>query len=790
MLLLVLAVVCLFVVPPGRAQTPLTLEQAQSRRLPHYAPAYSGEVVLVHGWVAAEAVNLLHYAHLGIQDDAGYGLMLEGALARLSMLKPGDRVEACGTLSERAGLPVLTVSDLNIIARGPAPAPKWVELDGLQSFRNLGVLVTTDGQVVGHGENTGGEYLLIGDERRPLKVFLPHRVRGSHPVMERFEVGDKVRVTGIASQYCPAPPFNRLFQVLIPASDAVVLLEKRWLVSPELFLSVMVALGLAIVVAWIRDRRMTAHRNLTRTLYALGEETISASSPPDILKKLLAVLPKLLRISGVRLYLYNRSSKTLDPVDPNGESRMMPIPVQPDGKSPISGASACFRNRVLLAIRDTRRSPFFENGQEGAPRSVMYLPMHAQSELVGVFEVHDQTHRHRFSADEQVAAQHLANQIAMSLRLMDQHSIREQLFRSEKMAAAGQLISGVAADLGPPLESIRDLAEKAIGGRSLRFPESTLREISAAARKAEETVARLVSFTRSDIRSEGGEAKPVDVNALLRNLIEFRRPEWSLRGIEVREFVSSDPVFVLGSHGQLERVFLDLLVQAEQVLANAPQKMLTIGTSVLGKRFMVEILHRAVPSQHGGGDCNPLAGMPGEGVYRGIIRSYGGEVRVVSGADGECRLEIEFPLAPPTPTPGATATVHPGTVTALYTVLVVEPDPAVRQSLVTLLSARACRVVPTSSAEQSLELIQRLRFDLVFCAVRLPGLNWIEFCEQVRNQTKSFVLLTEGFDTEASRYFPDGEGWVLSKPVQEADLDRLLDRLEGRTAVPPQPATK
>ena len=46
---------------------------------------------------------------------------------------------------------------------------------------------------------------------------------------------------------------------------------------------------------------------------------------------------------------------------------------------------------------------------------------------------------------------------------------------------------------------------------------------------------------------------------------------------------------MLGSQGQLEQVFLNLFVHAEQSLAGAEQKSITIRTSVLAKRLLVEI---------------------------------------------------------------------------------------------------------------------------------------------------------------------------------------------------------
>ena len=98
-------------------------------------------------------------------------------------------------------------------------------------------------------------------------------------------------------------------------------------------------------------------------------------------------------------------------------------------------------------------------------------------------------------------------------------------------------------------------------------------------------VARLVSYAAA----EQGDARPVDVSGLLRNLIEFREGDWKASGIRVRDLTSRESLYVLGSQGQLEQVFLNLLVHAEQSLAEAEQKSITIRTSLLAKRLLVEI---------------------------------------------------------------------------------------------------------------------------------------------------------------------------------------------------------
>src|SRR5438552_10724998 len=104
-------------------------------------------------------------------------------------------------------------------------------------------------------------------------------------------------------------------------------------------------------------------------------------------------------------------------------------------------------------------------------------------------------------------------------------------------------------------------------------------------------VARMVSYAAA----EQGEARLVSVTGLLSTLLEFRDGDWKASGIRVRDLTSREPLFVLGSHGQLEQVFLNLLVHAEQSLADADQKTITVRTSLLAKRLLVEISFSSPP---------------------------------------------------------------------------------------------------------------------------------------------------------------------------------------------------
>jgi CheY-like chemotaxis protein len=410
-----------------------------------------------------------------------------------------------------------------------------------------------------------------------------------------------------------------------------------------------------------------------------------------------------------------------------------------------------------------------------APKSVLFVPMMAQGEVAGVLEM-DQNDRARdFTADEQALAQHLGNQIGVALRLLDQRSVQEQLFRTEKLAAVGRLISGVVNELQAPLSSISDLANRALERAHNGPAERDVAAIASEAQKAAQLVARLVSFAAAE-----QEARPVCVSTLLHNLIEFREGDWKASGIRVRDLTSHDHLYVLGSQGQLEQVFLNLLVHAEQSLAEAPQKVITVRTSILAKRLLVEIVYST-----SAGSQKPEETAAVLGVTRSVIAGHGGEVRLVEKANTEPRFEVELPMTssrertPAAAPVNATARDHARRMTAL----VIEPEETAQRQLLALLSARGYRVVPVANADTGLELAHRMRFDAAFCSVHAPGLNWVELSERMHSRVGEFILLSDGYDPELAADFESENRFVLPKPVQELELDRVLRQLD-----PPAPA--
>ncbi len=764
---------------PLSGQTRISLAQLGFRTGPDNSATYAGQKVIIQGVVSAPAFHFAEYSTLAIQDGPKGGVLkLPVPDSSLDRYHTGEVIEAQGTVVMQYGMTMLVPETVSVLGRAAVPQPKELTTRELQSTLHLGELVRTQGTVQekpGYSTGVGALILLLGHEE-PYRLFIPRASGAPRANLENIRKGDTVRVTGIAWQYCPTAPYNTTYELLVADSVDIVPIERPPAVPQPVIASGITVVLLVGLFLWSRERRLRAQRWRLRGTFKLGEEILGASSAATILKRISEALPGIIGVTRVQLYVHNRTAKTLDAIEDDGVEAESISLSSPPGGTP-AGAVACFHYRTLLVIPDIDRSPFPVAAKTGdrSPKSLLFVPMIAQTEVIGVLEL-DQDDRVRdFTADEQALAQHLGNQIGVAIRLLDQRAVQVQLFRTEKMAAVGRLISGVVNELQTPLASITNLADKALEKARGGAAEREVSAIAAEAAKATSMVSRLVSFAAA----EQVEARPVDINALLRTLIEFREGDWKATGIRVRDLTSRESLFVLGSQGQLEQVFLNLFVQAEQSLAGAEQKSITIRTSMLAKRLLVEISFTSPSELRKPEDLAAVLG-----VTRSVIAGHGGEVRLIEKGNADPRFEVELPAlvkdrAAQNLANSATARDSSRQMTAL----VIEPDEAAQRQLLVLLAGHGFRVVPVTNSDTGLDLAQRIRFDAAFCSLHAPGLNWVELSERMHSRVGGFILLSDGYDAELSADFEGDGRFVLPKPLQEKELERVLQMIEPKTAI-------
>jgi GAF domain-containing protein len=530
-------------------------------------------------------------------------------------------------------------------------------------------------------------------------------------------------------------------------------------------------LVLVLAAGYLRERRLSSHPRKMRRLYKLGEELGSGGTPIANLILLRQSLPELLGVTEVNIYLHDRTSGALRLLEdgPGPLPRVTPIQTEKRTGFRERTAGLCFRNRTLLAIPDTRRSPFHDAAPD-TPRSAMFVPMCAPEEVAGVLEISNSQRARSFSDDEQAVAQHLANQIAIGMRLLEQKSLREKAADGERFDVMCQFVALTAQQLSEPLARIR---------ASLRAPAEQP-EIFSELERAEGVLSLILRLTGAR-----PEEYTIDLVALVRSVVKSRQATWQKLGIQASESFPAEPVVVVAvAPSYLEEVLVSLFRNAEEILKGRSEKLLRVRISRLTGAAQLDISFEGAHPENGVDPLDDTQSRANDAlslaVCRGLIRSLRGDLRLAGDEGGGLRFEVELPLAQSSSGTSQISERALEPPAAPLTLLVLQPEPPSRQALVSLLGETGHRSIAAANMDEAVDLVKRIRFHALFCSAHLPGQQWPECFEGTRGHVGAFVLLTRGHDPAMAGVLPEGGAFTLSEPVRPGELKRLLEEIQAR----------
>ena len=233
---------------------------------------------------------------------------------------------------------------------------------------------------------------------------------------------------------------------------------------------------------------------------------------------------------------------------------------------------------------------------------------------------------------------------------------QEQLVQAGKLATLGELTTGVAHELNNPLNNIGLFVGNAIDliEHGLTDEEQIIRQLRHATQqvgKATEIITHLRTFGRAAPVSR----EPIALRQVIERALALMREQLRLRGIDVVvELGSREPV-VLGNPIQLEQVFINLLTNARDAVANSPRKAIRISASVdaevvelvfadTGHGIPTGLERRIFDPFFTTKDVGKGTGL-GLSITYGIIKEHGGTISVVSPPGAGATFVIRLPLA-------------------------------------------------------------------------------------------------------------------------------------------------
>ncbi|HKV41248.1 MAG TPA: PAS domain S-box protein, partial [Blastocatellia bacterium] len=219
--------------------------------------------------------------------------------------------------------------------------------------------------------------------------------------------------------------------------------------------------------------------------------------------------------------------------------------------------------------------------------------------------------------------------------------LQDQLVQSEKLAALGKLVSGVAHELNNPLTAMLGYTQLMLLQPDLQAGLSERLEIvHTQAERARQIVLNLLAFARQHKPNKTS----VDVNAVLDQTLEQRSYELGRANIVVMRKISLLPEITADSH-LLQQAFMNILINAEQSMFEANHRgKLLVKTETIEQEHLPFI--RVTISDDGPGipahiiskifdpffttrDVGAGTGL-GLSISYGIVKEYGGSISVES----------------------------------------------------------------------------------------------------------------------------------------------------------------
>jgi len=249
---------------------------------------------------------------------------------------------------------------------------------------------------------------------------------------------------------------------------------------------------------------------------------------------------------------------------------------------------------------------------------------------------------------------------AIIFDITERKNLEEQVLQSAKLAAVGELISGVTHEVNNPLAVVIGYSEMLLSERGMNDESmEAVRSIYNEAERARKVIQNLLSFARK----HSPEKEAIQVNDIIDKTLSLTDYELKKNKVDVKKYLDPELPDTVGDPNQLQQVFLNLIMNSQQAMgemksprqlvvktevkrkggSNPPESVIEVKFSDNGPGIPENIMKKIFDPFYTTKPKGKGTGL-GLSVSFGIIKEHGGEIYARLNDDRGVTFYIELPV--------------------------------------------------------------------------------------------------------------------------------------------------
>jgi CheY-like chemotaxis protein len=362
---------------------------------------------------------------------------------------------------------------------------------------------------------------------------------------------------------------------------------------------------------------------------------------------------------------------------------------------------------------------------------------------------------------------------------------QDQLIKSEKLRALGEMSAGVAHDFNNILGAIIGRAQLMKGQIQDLTILRGLDIIEKAAVDGAFTIKRLQEFTRT----QSDQAfKHVDLIQILEDTLSMTRTRWEdtahVNGVQYDISTQYEPVRpIAGERSELLEVFTNIIFNALDAMPGGGKIHIQAGT--YGDKVFAFLTDwgRGMDEETRRRVFDPFfttKGVKGNGlgmsVAYGIINRHKGEIEIKSELGKGTTVRIYLPVNEQAVHPLAEEKIIPQKKRARF--LIIDDEDPIRDLLAELFLEQGHEVFTASGGKEGIEMFRNFAPDLVITDLGMPEVSGWEVASTVKsiNSSTQVILMTGwGITLDNEQAQQKGVDVVVGKPFQINEIQKVVN---------------